>query len=493
MPYRPSRHLLAKCAAVMMLSGLVAVSMALGASAAVGDAASRTEPFLPGGPWSQIQGGATHLGEMEAPMGSPSPQPLAPPYEQAWRFDPTDSAGVSGPVVSGETVYALGEESVYAVDLATGEARWSVDRETGPLTVPAVTASSGDAAPRLVYTQGVGDKTELAGLNTGSQQQTWTVPLEDDAIGDVTLDGGTALVGNSSGKVFAVDVASGKVVWSVVPIKGRVEVAPAVSGGVVYVVVRSTETGSLMMLALDEATGAKKWEAKLGVPGTVVSGLSVTGTSVLAAVYSPIYTVVDSLSTDDGAVQWTSGIRSASFLALVRSNLAVSDGRTYVTDITGGVYGIDVASGDRAWDFQMDSTLQLRSSPVVTGGFIVSGFDDGRLAAFYPSSGHLAWLSEPTGGEVKSLAVAPGVLVAGIGGDKGGLVAFKHSETGKLTDVVSPTTMAVGSVVLAYLAALILAGGLILGLGKLLNERLRRFAAPEDDEAEEPFEADEEE
>jgi hypothetical protein len=45
--------------------------------------------------------------------------------------------------------------------------------------------------------------------------------------------------------------------------------------------------------------------------------------------------------------------------------------------------------------------------------------------------------------------------------------------------------MEVGAVVLAYLAALLLAGGVILGLGRLLNERLRRFASPEDDEADE--------
>jgi len=491
LPDRLSRHLLAKCAPAMMLGVLVAVPMALGASAAPGDVASQVVSFVPGGPWSQIQGGAAHLGQMrldpkDQAESASVPRPPAPPYEQVWRFDPPDSAGVSGPVVQGETVYALGEKSVYAVDLATGEARWSVPREAGPLTVPVVTASSGGASPRLIYTEGVGAKTELVGVNTGSQRQLWTVPLEDDAMADVTLDDGIALVGNSSGKVFAVDVATGKVSWSVVPTKGRVEVAPAVSDGVVYVAVRSSETGSPMVVALDEATGTEKWEARLGVPGTVVSGLSVTGSSVLAAVYSPIYSVLDSLSTADGALRWTSGIRSASLLALVRSYAAVSDGRVYVTDITGGIYGIDVASGKRVWDFQMDSTLQLRGSPVVVGGFVVTGFNDGRLAAFYPSSGHLAWQSRTGDGALKSMAVAPGILVAGVAGDQGGLVAFKHSDTPyELSDVVSSTTMEVGAVVLAYLAALLLAGGVILGLGRLLNERLRRFASSEDDEADE--------
>lgn len=486
MPQRLSRQLLAKCAATMVPALLATALLGPAAWAKTGNAIQ--PPATPASPWSQAQGGSAHTGiaPIPSPPGSVAvPGAPVPPYEQAWRFDPPDSTGVSGPVASGDTIYALGQKSVYAVDATTGEVRWTVSREEGPLTVPAVTAPSGDAASRLIYTQGTADKTELVGLNTGNQQQIWTVPLEDDAISDMTLDGGTALIGNSSGKVFAVDVATGKVDWSVVPTKGRVEVAPAVSDGVAYVVIRSSQTGSLTMFALDEATGARKWDAKLGVPGTVSSGLSVTGSSVLAAVYSPIYSDLESRSTTDGSLQWASGIRSASFLALVRSYPATSQGRVFVTDITGGIYGIDVASGTRAWDFQMDSTLQVRGSPVVADGFVVCGFDDGRLAAFSASSGHLVWQADTGTDALKSIAVAPGMLVAGVAGDKGGLVAFKHSDTGKLIDVVSPTTMAVGKVALAYTVALILAGGVILGLGRLLGPRLRGFASEDDEEADE--------
>lgn len=479
-----------------MMPAVVAVlatsATASTASAGAGDAASKAASekvsYAPAGPWSQIQGGAAHLGVMQPnPMDPGSvPEPPAPPYGQAWRFDPTDSAGVSGPVISGETVYALGEKSVYAVDLATGEARWSVSREAGPMTVPAIAQSDSQGTGSiLVYTQGMGADTALVGLDVSNQKQVWSLPLEDDAIGDIALDGGTSFVGNSSGKVFAVDVATGKIIWAEEPIKGRVESAPAVAGGVVYAAVRSSQTASLMMLALDEETGAKRWEAKLGVPGTVASGLSVTGSSVLTAVFSQIYSDLRSLSTKDGSLQWTSATRSASLLALVRSYPAVSDGRAYVTDITGGTYGMDVASGRRAWDFQMDGTFQLRASPVAIGGYVVSGFDDGHLAAFSASNGHKVWVTDTGAGALKSIAAASGILVVGKGGDEGGLVAFKHSDGGKLLDVVSPTTMAAGKVALAYLSAMLLMGAVLLGLGKLVNQRLRRFAAPEVDEFDE--------
>jgi len=176
LPYRPSRHLLLKCAATLLIAVLAGGILVPAAWAKSNDATPAPPSFLSGSPWSQIQGGPAHPGEVQPnstdqPDVFSVPPPPAPPYEQAWRFDPTDSAGASGPVISGETVYALGEKSVYAIDLATGESMWSVSRVEGPMTVPAVTAPSGDAAPRLIYTQGTGDKTELVGLNTGSQQQ----------------------------------------------------------------------------------------------------------------------------------------------------------------------------------------------------------------------------------------------------------------------------------------------------------------------------------
>src|SRR4051794_12236958 len=65
--------------------------------------------------WAQFQGDGAHVG-----AGSDG---AAPPYREAWRFDPGLSGrfGVSAAVVAGDVAVAVAPRAVYGVDLATGE------------------------------------------------------------------------------------------------------------------------------------------------------------------------------------------------------------------------------------------------------------------------------------------------------------------------------------------------------------------------------------
>src|SRR5918994_642741 len=84
-----------------------------------------------GGPeWPQFQGGPEHRGVSESAP--------APPYRTRWTFTSPDGSGLSGAVIVDGLAISVGRESVYAVDVATGEVAWDVARADGPVSSPAV-------------------------------------------------------------------------------------------------------------------------------------------------------------------------------------------------------------------------------------------------------------------------------------------------------------------------------------------------------------------
>lgn len=496
MPERPARRSRSLRALAFVLSAALLLFLAaeVPASAAGGgngNGDGTDTRYAPAPPWSQFQGGPAHLGAMEdypGAMGGAAPEP---PYSKVWTFSPGDGAGLSGPVISGDTVYATGEDAVYAFDLSSGEQKWSVQRDPGPINVPAVAVPDQQGSSQvLLYTQGKGEKTVLVGLATETEKQLWTVPLGGDSVTGVTVDGGTAVVADLTGKVYAVDVATGDINWSVLVAKGAVDSAPAVSDGVVYFPQRNAKDGSLQLVALDEESGQKKWETAGGVLGASSSGMGASPEGLLVVIGAFVNGEVFSLDPSDGSTSWQNDIRAA--VSSV-STPSYQDGRMFASSVTGGLHAFDTKTGEQLWDFQQNGAPQRRSSPVVAGGYVIVGFEDGRVIAVNSATGHKVWQADTGAGAVKSFAEAPGFIVAGTGGSKGGLVAFRHDDSADLIDVVSPTEMDTGGVILAFAAALLVTGLLLFGLGRMLAKPLSSYSAPLEEDDLEDEEDDEEE
>jgi len=444
-------------------------------SATLSSAAERSpEEWTPAVPWSQYQGAPAHLGASDTDQ-------LAPPLEESWRFTPEEKGGLSAPVISGDTVFALGRTKIYAVSTSSGELVWSIDREDGPITSPVVFESSDpESAPLLAYVEGEGKDTQLVAVDTAEGKQAWTFPLEEDSLSGLTAAGDQILVATRSGAVASVSASSGEETWNTVALKGPVDSAPAVDDSAVYYPVRDSADGSLNIVSIDLASGEKRWQQKAGLPGSTSSTLSVvhpgaadSDGSVFAVIPGFASGELYAFATSDGTVQYKTGIRAPVFPF---SGMAISDGRLYISDLTGGIYGLSVLDGSRYWDFQLNSTTQQRSAPIVLPGVVLSGFNDGRIAAVATSGsseGHLIWQTDTGEGAVKIMAVSSEVLVAALGGDAGGLVAFRHSTGDEaLVDVVSPTEMDPMGVVLAYIGALVLVAGTALLIGRSLGDRM---------------------
>ena len=465
-------------AAALMLAALVACSLPAWAAAAAKSPTpdARATPYEPAGPWPQFQLDPQHSGAL--------PEGPAPPYKQSWRFDAPGDAGVSGPVISGETVYAVGDTAVYALDLASGSQLWSVERASGPLATPAVASPSGGHGPDiLLYLEGGGKESGLVALDTTTQQQLWSTPLEGDVFAGVALDGTLAFVGNDLGKVFAVDIASGDVAWSTLAVKGNIGSIPAVDGGDVLYPVVNAGTGELTIVALSEETGAVDWKSLPGPLNAASSSVAAVDGLIFAVVGGYVNGTVVGLR--DGKLLWQSVIRAPASPA----SSSAFDGSLYVADYGGGIYGLHPETGKRDWDYQVNETRQARSSPVVSGGAVVVGFEDGRLVAVDPATGELSWEGASGGGSLKAIALAPGSLVVAKGGAGGGLVAFENDPAGRLLHQVSPTTMVPAKVALNFVAALLLVVIPAYLFGRLLGPRLLGRVQGEAEEAEEAGEA----
>lgn len=441
---RSVSRLLRACAALgalLVLAGPAPMAIAVG-----GTVAQEQGPA-----WPQFQGDAEHTAYV--------PDGPQPPYEVAWRYEPTGFGGFSGAVVANGAAFAVSAKKVVAVDLQTGEELWAVDRADGPVTIPAI--ASGEKSDILVYSEGKGAGTLLVGARADTGEREWELELEDDSTTGVTLTGTTALVGNDVGQVSSVDVETGEAAWTTEEPAGKVATGITVADGMAVYAVSDEVKRVLRFVAVDLATGEKVWmtepEAVGATAFSVADGLLVTAT---LGFYGGQVLAVDPSS---GAARWDSRMRA---VVTSSGSTAVTDDRAFAVEQAVGVYGFDLSSGERVWDFQENGTAQVSGAPVVLGDHVVTGLQNGAVIAVDTGTGHLTWRSDVADDALRAPAVAGDLVVFSTGGPDGGMVALRHTD-GQLLDEVSPTEFNASEVAKSFVVALVLVPFVLWSLGRL--------------------------
>lgn len=237
---------------------------------------------------------------------------------------------LSPPIVSRDAVYAVGIDGrVHALDAANGQTRWTFDT-----TVPLLT---------------------LRGT------------------GELILDGERLIVGAANGKVFALDVTRGDVIWEAMP---------------------------------GESKGRNELERLVDVDGR----LAVDRGDVFASAFQG---KTQALTGDSGSPLWTADFGSAVGLAVDRQQVYVVTDRSIVV-------ALDKRSGGEIWR-QEELKERLLSAPAVLGEQIVVGDYEGHLHLLAMADGKLVGRSR-LGGDGFSVApiVVDGVMYAV---ERGGRVA----------------------------------------------------------------------
>ena len=215
----------------------------------------------------------------------------------------------------GVIVISQSDGAIHCVDLGTGKKIW----QTEPLERCDGSASVGEG--RIVMGSCASALHVFSARRRGKERD---IELGGDAqvAGGVALAGNLAYVGTRSGKVYAVDVVAGKVVWENSDGRGETFTTPAVSG---KFVVFGSDDGKVY--GLDRATGAKAWEFE------------------------------------------TDGSPSSPVIA----------GNRIALSSNGWVFLLDLETGAKIWSVRVADEV---TSPAVVDGRIIVGADDGTVTAF---------------------------------------------------------------------------------------------------------------
>ena len=305
----------------------------------------------------------------------------------------------------------------------------------------------------------------------------WDAPVPLHAVSrtGVTVDGDTAFLGDNAGHVYAVAVATGEIRWTA-DAGGFLTTPPAVSNDLVIVAVQGDRSSRPRLVAYHESDGSRAWSDDIQGGAIFASSPAIGGDQVVVGFSDK---TVRAFALSDGADRWSARLNNAMFFT---GAAALTSDAVVVVDAAGQVYRLDPDTGDRVWDYAVNEPV-IRSPAVIAGGSVLVATSNGRLAAIDLGSGLLVWQSEQGSGLLRSLALAPQVVVGVRGGAEPGLVAFAHDPAGTLVSLVSPTETDLPKLFLAFLAAAVPLALLAILAGRWLRTRMGPAFLDDEDDA----------
>lgn len=306
----------------------------------------------------------------------------------------------AGPVVEfidGDTQQPVAEARVVAFDLASRETVHTSGSD-GRVTVPEGTASV--RADKAGHTVGSG---HISGPTT-------TLRMYQTARQSPEYGGGPA----RTRYLPAVDLPPpGKRApkWTFES-RTLIEFPPAVSQGVAVVGVNSGR-----VYALNTTTGKVLWARRQG--GLIASSPAIDWPRVYVTSMDGAFT---SYRINDGRRMYSFDAGGSP----IETSPLLVDGRAYFGTWAGTVYALNLKSGKPQWTFQADA--DVKGSAAFTGRHVVFGDYRGNLYAVDPASGKLAW--RYSGGQrfYGGPGFSDGTLVVG---DVGGSVIAVDAATGR--------------------------------------------------------------
>jgi outer membrane protein assembly factor BamB len=319
--------------------------------------------------------------------------------------------GVAG---SDDTVFAAARGGkVRAYDARTGKERWDTDTD--------LELSAGPGVGNGLVVVGTADG-DLVGLDSVSGKSRWKSRINGEILAPPLVVGDRVLVRSVDGRLRSLSASDGKEQWMVEDVVPRLSLrgtaSPVAAGS--DTVVCGFDTGKLMAVSLDQ--GEVLWQVQLVTPkgrtelerlSDVDADVVVSGKDVYAVGYQGR---VAMLSLDNGQIWWSRDLSSY-------RNLAIDDDQVYVSTSDGEVVALHRRDGTVAWQ-QRGLLRRELSPPAVDGNAVVVG----------DLEGYVHWLDRATGRFVArehpgDARIAASPLVAGgrvfVIDEQGHLVAYR--------------------------------------------------------------------
>ena len=266
---------------------------------------------------------------------------------------------------------------VFALSPQDGRRLWQA--ETGARLV------SGPTVAGALVLVGTLDA-EVIALKRSDGSVAWRVPVSSEVMAPPVGDGRVVIVRCGDGKVFGLNADSGARMWSfdraVPPLTLRGLSAPLLNGGIAYI---GLDNGRLAALRIE--TGDVLWEEVVAAPSgrselerivDVDADPLITRDGVYAVSFGG---ELAAIGLTDGRVAWRRPIKSYSGVALAGNVLAV-------TDEDGVVWALDAQSGAAAWKQEGLKHRRL-SPPLVVGEYVVVADYEGYLHWLAPADGRI--------------------------------------------------------------------------------------------------------
>lgn len=256
--------------------------------------------------------------------------------KKLWSKQADEAVGSPG-VGAGRVIIGTGDASITAYSLDTGDKLWRTDVSGESPSAPTV-------HPHVTVVKTV-DGT-ISGLSTQTGEMLWSVKREVPLIsvrgtGGSLIVGETVITGEANGKLMAIDLRSGEVLWEAVIAapRGRselerlvdIDVTPLFNDDVVFV---SSYLGR-----------------------------------------------VAAVSPESGEIYWARELPTA-------LGMAVDNSRVYIVDADGSVWCLDQNNGSTYWRQDLFKH-KLNSAPVVFDDWIAIGDMDGHVALLDKRDGGL--------------------------------------------------------------------------------------------------------
>jgi outer membrane protein assembly factor BamB len=272
--------------------------------------------------------------------------------------------------------------NLYAIDAASGALHWKYSTGGG-------IRSSATVDHGVLYV-GSSDGFFYA-LNAGDGSLKWKHEF-DHAIGSSpTVNGATVYV-NASGYTNALDTATGNIIWQT-PTSSQLPTyngSPTVAYGLLFT---GTWEGPFTNGALNASNGALQW--------SILPGESYTNPAVVnGIVYTADADAIKLKAVDayTGAVKWS--YYDYHFGSVTAPTVA--QGKVFFTDPYGYLYAIDSATGSLIWKTESLGAVQagfqpsnyivgVFSDPIVAGGIVYVGCNDGFIYAVDATTGQIKW------------------------------------------------------------------------------------------------------
>jgi len=289
----------------------------------------------------------------------------------------TKPEGWAGPTLAEQTLLVAHKSKLYALDSTSFEARWIFPSSTGTEGIkPRALYGTPAIENGVVYIPTYSNKLYAVELATGKLK--WTSPFKagDTLVGGVLASAGKVYFGSSDGSVYAVDGETGGKDWSF-STGDEVWSTPVLSGTTLFI---TSLDGRLY--ALDSASGEELWsyETAAGVAATPVLG-DADGLIYVGGFDARLRAIDVATHEQRWVAKATNWFWATPLLA---------NGVVYAGGLDGKVYALDADSGQAHWDRPFKTNAEIRAAPVMAGNVLVVVDRGGHVYALDPQDGTMA-------------------------------------------------------------------------------------------------------